>query len=61
MKLYVVKKHRADQNDPDGKGFWEETGYKIFDKGNGKFSLYDSRVDTYYQAFLVEREERGEE
>lgn len=52
MKVYkVLRRREADGRD---KPFWDETGWKIFQRDDGRLSMLDQRTGEWYSVFEQE-------
>lgn len=53
-KIYIAKRRREDNN---GKVYWDETGLKVFEKQDGRLSLFDGRTGEWYSLFEPKQKE----
>ena len=47
MKVFSAKRRR----EKDGSVYWDETGFKVFQKTDGKMSIFDGRTGEFFPLF----------
>lgn len=47
-KIYYAKRRREDD---EGNVYWDETGFKLLVKDDGKMSLFDGRTGEWFSLF----------